>query len=72
MKFSGPDKNIKPVTPIIKPIHFLIEIISFKNILARIRINRGMEAKYIATSLVSKNFSEQGIIENGIERKNTP
>ena len=27
-----------------------------------------MEAKYIATSLVSKNFSEQGIIENGIEK----
>lgn len=49
--FSGPVKRATPKTPIEKPNHFFWVITSFKIILARNKTNRGIDERYIATSL---------------------
>ena len=58
LKFWGSDKIIKPIIPIKNPNHFLNVIISFKNILASIKTNKGIEDKKIASSLVLINVKE--------------
>ncbi len=71
-KLSGPIRRIRPENPIKKPSHLFFVIFSLRTTLAKSRINRGIDDRYMATSPVVIIFKAKGMRIKGKPRQKNP